>query len=147
MAQWYEAVHASKRFRLGTKKKSMAGNEYVYLAGVTSCAVGKWVSFNPTGFIAVLLAADAVGQVAIAQATVDTASKYGWFQVYGYFATASSDTVAAAGGLFIDGTAGRVDDQSVAGDFVNGAISTAADTTNALPVFLDYPYVTNTVPA
>src|SRR4051812_2061053 len=112
MAQWYEAVHSAKRFRLGTKKKSVAGNEYVYLAGVTACAVNKWVSFNPTGFIAVLLAADAVGQVAIAQATVDAATKYGWFQVYGYYATASSDTVSAAGGLFIDGTAGRVDDQS-----------------------------------
>ncbi len=145
---WYDAVHSAKRFRLGTKKRAMGGNEYIYLAGVTSLGVRDVVSFNTTGYIAVRLAADAVGQVALASsvAVPTTATTYGWFLIWG-FGSANSDTVAAAGGLFIDGTTGRVDDASVAGDFVNGMVSTGADATNVLPVQLQYPYVTNTVPA
>ncbi len=122
------------------------GNEYVYMPGAASLASGVWVSFNATTFLAVILTADAVGRVAIATAAI-LAANWGWFMVKGFFSTASSDTVAGAGGLFIDGTPGRVDDQSVAGDFVNGALSTAADTANVLPVHICYPYVTNTVPA
>lgn len=139
-------IHTAALTPIGTRAFDAAGNEYIYLKGVTNCAAGKWVSFNATTFTAVLLAADAVGRVAVAMAAVD-GSSYGWFQIYGFYASASSDTVAAAGGLFIDGTAGRVDDASVAGDMVYGAVSTAADTANVLPVNLSYPYVTNTVPA
>lgn len=120
--------------------------EYVYLKGVANCAAGDWVSYNTNAYVAVRLAADAVGFVAIAPAAI-LAANWGWFLIYGYYATANSDTVSAAGGLFIDGTTGRVDDASVAGDFVNGAVSTAADTANVLPVHINYPYVTNTVPA
>lgn len=144
--QWYQAVHAAKRFRLGTEKTDIAGNVYVYLKGGTSVAADAWVSFTTT-YAAVLLAADQIGRVAIAQATVDTTSKFGWFLVKGFYTTANSDTVAGANGLFIDGTAGRVDDQSVAGDFIVGAFATGADATNKLPVYIDHPYVTNTVPA
>jgi hypothetical protein len=104
------------------------------------------VSFNASTYTAVRLIADAVGFVSIAPAAI-VASSWGWCMIYGFYTTANSDTVAGAGGLFIDGTTGRVDDQSVAGDFVNGAVSTAADTANKLPVHISYPYVTNTVPA
>lgn len=145
--QWYQAVHAAKRYRLGTIKKDITGNEYVYLKGVTATAVNVWVSFVAPAFAAVVLAADAVGMVAIAQATVDAATKFGWFLVKGYYATAKTDTVAGANGLFIDGTAGRADDASVAGDFINGALALGADATNLTAVYLNYPYVTNTVPA
>lgn len=144
--QWYQAVHAAKRFRLGTEKTDYAGNTYVYLKGVTACAADVWVSFTGT-YTAVVLASDAVGRVAIAQATIDTATKFGWFMVKGVYTTANSDTVAGANGLFIDGTAGRVDDASVAGDYIIGALATAADATNKLPVFINHPYVSNTVPA
>lgn len=120
--------------------------EYVYLKGVASCLLGDSVSFNANTYTAVRLAADAVGRVAIAPAAI-VAANWGWFLIFGFYLTANSDTVAGAGGLFIDGTTGRVDDASVAGDFINGMVSTAADTTNVLPVHLNYPYVTNTVPA
>jgi len=120
--------------------------EYVYLAGVASCVEGDYVSFNTTSYVAVRLAANAVGFVAIAPAAI-LAANWGWFQIYGFYPTSNSDTVAGASGVFIDGTAGRVDDASVAGDFVNGVMSTAADTANKLPVHISYPYVTDTVPA
>lgn len=143
---WYQAVHAAKRFRLGTEKTDMDGRVYVYLKGGTSVAADSWVSFTTT-YAAVLLASDAIGRVAIANATVDATTKFGWFLVKGFYTTANSDTVAGANGLFIDGTAGRVDDASVAGDFIVGAVATAADATNKLPVYIDHPYVSNTVPA
>lgn len=147
MAAFYLTVDTSRKYRVGTEVKNKDGNVYIYLKGVTSCAANDWVTFNTSSYIAVRLVADAVGRVAIAMAAVDAATKYGWFLVKGFYATAASDTVAGAGGLFIDGTTGRVDDQSVAGDFVNGAMSTGADATNLLPVNISYPYVTNTVPA
>lgn len=144
--QWYQAVHAAKRYRLGTEKTGMDGNVYVYLKGGTSVAADSWVSFTTT-YAAVLLASDVIGRVAIAQAAIDATTKFGWFLVKGFYTTANSDTVAGANGLFIDGTAGRVDDASVAGDFIVGAFATGADATNKVPVYVDHPYVTNTVPA
>ena len=138
-------VDTVQRNPLGARIQTVEGNEFVYLAGVASCVANDVVSYNTTSYVAVRLAADAVGLVAVAKAAV-LAANWGWFQIYG-FSSANSDTVAGAGGLFIDATAGRVDDASVAGDFVNGMVSTGADVANVCPVHLSYPYVTNTVPA
>lgn len=139
-------IDTVQRNPLGLEAEDGDGNTWIYLAGVASCLIDDWVSFNASTYVAVRLAADAVGRVAIASGAI-LAANWGWFMVKGFYTTSNSDTVAAAGGLFIDGTTGRVDDQSVAGDFVNGAVSTAADTANKLPVQISYPYVTNTVPA
>lgn len=139
-------VDTVQRNPLGAIRWDDSNNAYVYLAGVASCVAGDWVSYNASTYVAVRLAADAVGLVGIAMGAT-LAANWGWFQVYGFNTTSRSDTVAGAGGLFIDGTTGRVDDASVAGDFVNGALSTAADTANVLPVHISFPYVTNTAPA
>jgi hypothetical protein len=139
-------VDTVQRNPLGARRQDEANNEYVYLAGVASCVAGDWVSYNASTYVAVRLAGNAVGLVGIALGAI-LAANWGWFQIYGFNIISRSDTVAGAGGLFIDATTGRVDDDSVAGDFVNGAVSTGADTTNVLPVHLSYPYVTNTVPA
>lgn len=139
-------IDTVQRNYLGAEATDVLGNVWIYLAGVASCVEGDWVSFNAATYVAVRLAADAVGRVAIAPAAI-LAANWGWFMCKGFYTTSNSDTVAAAGGLFIDGTAGRVDDVSVAGDFVNGAVSLGADSTNKLSVQICYPYVTNTVPA
>ena len=131
---------------LGMRVRTDDAKEFIYLAGVAAQVSGDWNTFNAATYIAIRLAADAVGLVAIAMGAV-LAANWGWYQVYGFNTVSRSDTVAGAGGLFIDGTVGRVDDASVAGDFVNGAVSTGADTANVLPVHISYPYVTNTVPA
>lgn len=138
-------IHTSQKNPLGMEAVDDSGNVYIYLAGVASTLVDDVVTFNATTYQSVRIVADAVGRVAIASAAI-VASNWGWYLVKG-FGTANSDTVAAAGGLFIDGTTGRVDDASVAGDFVNGMVSTGADVANKLPVHLNHPYVTNTVPA
>ena len=136
-------VDATQQIPLGTRVRDTAGNEYIYLKGVTSNAAGKWVTYNSASYATTLLVADAVGPVAISMAAIDTSTKCGWFQIFGNNSISSSDTVAGASALYIDGTAGRVDDSDVAGDVVIGAYSTAADTSNVLPVFISYPHVSN----
>ena len=137
---FYDKIDTSKKNRLGTRRKDYAGNEYVYLKGVASTAAGSWVSFDESHATA-LLAANAVGQVAISMAANTSATNYSWYQIYGVNTIASTDTVAADKGLYIDGTAGRADDAGVAGDMIFGAKSEAADATNVCTVRLVYPFV------
>lgn len=136
-------IHSEKKFRLGTRTKDRSGNEYIYLKGASSTAAHVVVTFDEN-FATTLIAANAVGPVAVAQAAVDASTKFGWYQVYGN-GSASSDTTAADKALFIDGTSGRVDDAVVTGDLIVGMYSTAADTSNVLPVWLNYPFVTDTL--
>lgn len=138
------AVYAdASKFSVLERAKDEAGNEYIFLKGVASTAAGSWVTFDEAG-LTTLLAGNAVGPVAVAMAAT-VANTWGWYQIYGYNITAASDTTAADKQLYIDGTAGRVDDAVVAGDMVVGAVSTAADTTNVLPVWLNYPSVNDTL--
>lgn len=127
---------------LGTLARADDGNVWIYLKGVASCLEGDWVTYNATTYQSVRLIADAVGMVAIAPAAI-LAANWGWFLRAGFYTTSNSDTVAGAGGLWIDGTTGRVDDASVAGDFVYGALALGADATNKLSVHISYPWVQN----
>lgn len=128
--------------QLGTRLRDTAGNEYIYLKGVTSTAAGSWVTFDEN-YATTLLAANAVGPVAIAMAAIDASTKYGWYQIYGINTVAKTDTVAADKALFIDGTSGRADDAVVTGDLIVGASSMAADSSNVCTVNISYPYVTD----
>lgn len=126
---------------LGARVQDSVGNEYVYLKGVASCAIGSWVSYDEA-YATTLLAANAVGPVGIAQ-SASVASEFGWFQIFGVNAAAKTDTIAADKALFIDGTAGRVDDAVVTGDLVVGAYSMTADTTNVATVHISFPHVSD----
>ena len=139
---WYEDVDTTKKFRLGTRKKDVAGNEYIYLAGVTSNASGEWLVWDES-FATTRLTADEVGPVGVSMGAFDVTTEYGWAQVYGKNTVAKTDTVAADKALYIDGTAGRADDADVAGDSIHGAFSMTADTTNVATVYLNYPFVTD----
>lgn len=134
-------VHTTLQHPLGTRACDTDGNEYIYLQGVASTAAGSWVSFDEN-HETTLLAANAVGRVAIAMAAI-VASSYGWYQIYGKNEIAATDTIAADAALYIDGTAGRADDAAVSGDKINGAVSRSADTSNVATVELNYPYVDN----
>lgn len=135
-------VDTELRHPLGTKARDADGNEYIYLQGVASVAANTWVSFDED-YQTTILAANAVGRVAIAMAAI-VASSYGWFQIYGE-ATGGADDVAADKAVYIDATAGRVDDAAVTGDLVLGAWSRSADETvgNTATFELNYPYVTD----
>lgn len=144
MAQWFEDVHAVQKYRLGVRNKSKQGNEYVYLKGVSSCADGSWVVIA-SGWTAALAVADLQGMVGIAQAAVDAATKYGWFQIWGVdnaLCLSAFDGTNGAG-TYLTSTPGSVDDTDVAGDAVHQAIGlTDRDTTTGMASFqIAYPFV------
>src|SRR5678815_5544476 len=76
-------VHTSQLNDLGATRKYSDGGTYIYLKGVTSCAVGSVVVYNPSTFTAVLVATGVKGSIAIASAAVDASTKYGWFLIIG----------------------------------------------------------------
>lgn len=139
---FYTDVHATKKYRLGTRKRGANNNEYIYLKGVTNCADGSWVSFDEA-HITILLVANAQGRVAVANAAVDAATKYGWFTIYGSESALCLASFADNGKVYLTSTDGSVDDADVAGDAVIGAVGRSArDTTTGMSTFeLNYPMV------
>ena len=132
-------VDTEKRFALGTEFH-LGQDAYVYVAGVASGAAGAWVTFTSAG-ATTLLAANAIGRVGIMMSALDANTKYGFVQVKGINTLAKTDTIAADKPLYIDGTAGRVDDLVVTGDKVMNALSLTADTSNVATVWINHPYV------
>ena len=148
------SVDTVQRNMLGARIQASNGNEYVYLAGVASCAAGDFVTYNATTYVAVRLVSDAVGMVAIAPAAI-LAANWGWFLIKGFYSGASALTTGhvlntAIGVFSVASSAapGAVYDCSVAGDFVNGVVViTNTLAAGSTAVQISYPYVTNTVPA
>lgn len=126
---------------LGLRTVDKQGNEYIYLKGVGGTTAGSWVTYDEN-YATTLLAADAVGPVAIAKATI-VANQYGWYQIYGLNTDAQTDTISADKALYIDGTSGRVDDLGISGDLVIGAYSMSASSSNVATVMIVYPHVSN----
>ena len=104
--------------------------EFIYLKGVASTAVGSWVTYNLDDGTTALLAANAIGPVAIAMSANVLATTYGWYQISGKAVGACLTQMADNGQVWATATAGSVDDASVAGDLVNlakGASTTVVD--------------------
>ena len=117
------------------------GNEYIYLKGVASTIAGSVVTFDEAG-VTTLLAANAIGPVAIAMAATDSTSKWGWYCIWG---TCSADMVANSAdnaSLGRETTDGKVGDGRAAGDEIIVMIALGATTGAALAgVQLYYPLV------
>jgi hypothetical protein len=105
--------------------------EFIYLKGVASCVLGSWVTYKTEDGTTALLAANAIGPVAVAMAAT-TASYYGWFQIEGLAVGKCLTQMASNTRVWITGTAGSVDDASVAGDGVNLAKSAALTVVGSL---------------
>lgn len=143
MAQWYQALHSSKRFRLLTRKKDINGNEYIYLKGVASTAVGDAVVYDEGGVTARLSTSTAVAQpVAVAMAANTAATTFSWYQIYG-LATVTAGTVAADAYLQSSASAGSVDDTTTAGKTIVGATSASATSSGTITAWLNYPFYPN----
>lgn len=115
--------------RLTFQHATYGAVDFEYWKGVASCELYDWVTINADDGTVTRLAANAIGPVGIAYATL-TASYYGWFarrgKVIGQCLTSYADNAR----VWITATAGAVDDASVAGDGVNnakGASTTTAD--------------------
>ena len=68
--------------RVQAKDPTYGVGEFIYLAGVASTVTGSWVTFDQDGNTTALLAANAIGPVAVAMGA-NVASSYGWYQIYG----------------------------------------------------------------
>ena len=136
-------VHATKKYRLGTRKRDVAGNEFVYLKGVTNCANGSWVVYDELG-VTTLMVTTSTGQVAIARAAVDASTKYGWFQIYGSGQGLALTAFADNGTVNATATDGSVDDNSLTAAEIQvfGAWGrSAVNETTLLATFqISYPY-------
>lgn len=121
----FNVVDSAAAFALGTRAFDGSGNEFIYMAGATSTAIGTVVTFDEA-YATTLGAADAVGPVAVAMSAC-VANKYGWYQVGGLASALTAGDVVDNADVYL-AAGGTFDDAVVAGDRVKGALFRAART-------------------
>lgn len=99
--------------------------EFVYLLGLAATAIGTWVTYNADDYSTTLLAANAIGPVAISM-SANVASQYGWYQISGKAIGLCLALFADNANVYATATAGSVDDAVVAGDRVKLAKGASA---------------------
>ena len=99
--------------------------QFIYLAGVASTVLGSWVTFHQDDNTTALLAANAIGPVAIAM-SINVAGQYGWYQIYGKEGGKCLSGYADNGLVYATATAGSIDDAVVSGDRVKLALGASA---------------------
>jgi hypothetical protein len=99
--------------------------EFIYLSGVASTGIGDWVTFNQDDNSTTLLAANAIGPVAVSM-SANVASSYGWYQIYGKAVGKALAGFVDNANVYATATAGSVDDAVVAGDRVKAAKGASA---------------------
>lgn len=99
--------------------------EFIYLKGVASTAIGSWVTYNNDDFSTTLLAANAIGPVAVAM-SANVASQYGWYQISGKAVGKALTGYVDNALVYATATAGSIDDAVVAGDRVKNALGASA---------------------
>ncbi len=100
--------------------------EFIYLKGVASTVVGSWVTFNQDDSTTALLAANAIGPVAVAMSANAASTSHGWYQVFGKAVGLALAAFADNANVYATATAGSVDDTAVAGDRVKNAKGASA---------------------
>lgn len=150
LSQNIDERSTTKKFAIGTEVQAKHATygvaTFAYMQGVASTTVRDWVTLEMDSGAVVRLAANAIGPVGIAMATL-TASYYGWFARVGKILGKCLTQFADNGRVYITGTAAAVDDASVAGDVVwnaKGASTTTVDSGYA-EFEIDRPYVADRV--
>lgn len=127
--QAIDATETTAKLALGTvvqaKHDSYGVGDFIYLGGVASTAVGSWVTYNQDDNSTTLLAANAIGPVAVA-VSANVASQYGWYQIGGKAVGKALTGFVDNANVYATATAGSVDDAVVAGDRVKGAKGASA---------------------
>lgn len=137
-------VDTSQQLPLLTRGFDKNGNEYIYLTGLAATAAGTVVTYDELSITA-LIAANAIGPVAIAMAAVDANTKFGWYLIHGSTSASCDVGIVDNSKVYIDGTPGRVDDTVVLGDQVLGAVFRSTDVANLATVQVTYPSVSDSL--
>jgi len=132
-------IDDTQLYPLNSRARDEAGNEYIYLKGVVSTVLGSWVTYDEVG-VTTLLAANAIGQVAIAQAAT-VANKFGWYLIVGSCQAKVSAGFADNGNVYATATPGEADDAVVAGDRVKCATGRSAISGGLALMQVNYPYM------
>lgn len=123
--------------------------EFIYLLGVASTAVGSWVTYNMDNGSTTLLAANAIGPVAVAMAA-NVASNYGWYQIQGKAVGKALTGFVDNANVYATATAGSIDDAVVAGDRVKcakGASAVGTPSTGLAEFEIDRPFMDDALAA
>lgn len=146
IGQRVEEVSTVQAMRLGDRIKcsddTYGPGEFIYLKGVASTVVGSWVTFNADDGTTALLAANAIGPVAVAMSACDAATKFGWYQIYGKAVGRALSGFLDDANVYATSTAGSVDDAVVAGDRVKnckGASAVGTPSANLAEFEIHYP--------
>lgn len=129
VGQAFNEVSSTAKHELGlivnAKDPTYGVGEFIYLKGVASTVVGSWVTYNADDNSTALLAANAIGPVAVAMSAtvVDT---YGWYQISGKAVGLALAGFVDNANVYATATAGSVDDAVVAGDRVKLAKGASA---------------------
>ncbi len=99
--------------------------EFIFLKGLDATGVGSWVTYNLDDNSTTLLAANAIGPVAIAMGTTLTGYS-GWYQISGKGVGKALAGYADDALVYATSTAGSVDGTVVAGDRVKNAKGASA---------------------
>lgn len=115
---------------------------FQYVKGVASCAVRNWVGINSDDWTLTRATTNGVYPIGIAMAAL-TASYYGWVQRSGKALGSCLTLFADNGKVYLTGTAGSIDDASVAGERVLGARGASATTVDSgyAEFEIDMPFV------
>jgi len=128
-------------FRVKAVDPTFGEGEFIYLKGVGSTVVGSVVTFYESDWTTALLAANAIGQVAVAMSANDAATDYGWYQICGKAIAKCVASVADNGLVYACSTAGSIDDNATSGDRVKQAITASAtDTPSTGKCYLEIQY-------
>lgn len=117
--------------------------EFIYLKGLDTTAVGSWVTYNADDFSTTLLAANAIGPVAVSLSANVTGS-YGWYQIAGKAVGKALASYADDALVWASGTAGSVDDATSDGNLVHlakGASAVDTPSTGLAEFEISRPYV------
>jgi len=120
--------------------------EFIYLKGVASTAVGEWVTYNADDWTTTLLAANAIGPVAIAMSAC-VAGEFGWYQISGKAVGLAAAGFVDDANVYATATAGTVDDAVVAGDRVKRAKGASAVAGGVADFEIDRPFMDDAVAA
>jgi hypothetical protein len=105
--------------------ETYGSGEFIYLKGAANTVVGSWVTYNADDFSTTLLAANAIGPVAVAMSAC-LAGEFGWYQISGKAVGKVLAGYVDNALVWATGTAGSVDDTVVDGDMVHLAKGASA---------------------
>jgi len=123
--------------------------EFIYLKGVASTVLGSVVTFSSDDSSTALLAANAIDPVAVSM-SINVASSYGWYQIYGKAVGKVLAAFADNANCYATATAGSIDDAVVAGDRVKcmkGASAIDTPSTGLAELEISYPFMDDGVAA